>query len=204
MLAFTPQTLPLIMESVDFLNVMTYDLMNRRDNITKHHAGKVASRESLDAYITDGATPDKLNLGFAFYTKYFRTEHQTCLEGKSPIGCPTLLLEDPETGGDLGRTGGFAWADETPAEVRDSFTQALIHGRYDDVAGGHYHWDADEDLWWTYETPSSVEDKFGLVRDVGLGGVFAWELGSDGPQYNNLAALNDAVVDLRDGKKDEL
>ncbi|KAI1254772.1 hypothetical protein MGN70_003787 [Eutypa lata] len=201
MLAFTPQSLPFIMESVDFLNVMTYDLMNRRDHVTRHHAGKSLSRESIDAYIANGAKPDKLNLGFAFYTKYFRTEHQTCLG--SPIGCPTLLLEDPKTGGDLGRTGGFAWADETPAEVRTSFAKALNGGQYDDVAGGQYYWDADEDLWWTYESPSSIQDKFSLVRDIALGGVFAWELGGDGPEYTRLAAVNAAVKSSRD-KKDEL
>ncbi|KAK7753097.1 hypothetical protein SLS62_005047 [Diatrype stigma] len=202
MLAFTPKSLPRIMESVDFLNVMTYDLMNRRDTVTKHHAGKLLSRESLEAYIANGASPDKLNLGFAFYTKYFRTEHQTCLG--NPVGCPTLLLEDPETGADLGRTGAFAWADETPSEVRTSFAKARGSGQYDDAAGGYYYWDADEDLWWTHETPGSIKDKFSLVRDVGIGGVFAWELGGDGPEYTRLAAVNAEVVAGSSAKKDEL
>lgn len=202
MLAFTPKSLPHIMDSVDFLNVMTYDLMNRRDTVTKHHAGKLLSRESLEAYISNGASPDKLNLGFAFYTKYFRTEYQACLG--NPIGCPTLLLEDPETGADQGHTGAFAWADETPSEVRTSFAKALGSGQYDDAAGGYYYWDADEDLWWTHETPSSIKDKFSLVRDVGIGGVFAWELGGDGPEYIRLAAVNAEVIAASSAKKDEL
>ena len=200
MLAFTSKTLPLILESVDFLNVMTYEMLNRRDNITKHHGGKALSRESLETYIAAGAPPDRLNLGFAFQLKYARTEHKRCFE--NPIGCPTLLLEDPETGADLGNIGAFAWADEPPAEVRASCLKAIRNGQYDNQGGGWYYWDADESLWWSYETPFSIRDKFNLVRDLGLGGVFAWELGADGPEYSRLAALNDAVVGWG-SKKDE-
>ncbi|RYP41047.1 hypothetical protein DL768_010541 [Monosporascus sp. mg162] len=201
MLPFTAEMLPTIMESVDFLNVMTYEMMNRRDTITKHHAGKVASRESLKNYIKNGVRPGNLNLGFAFYTKFYRTEHHTCLQ--SPIGCSTLLMEDPKTGVDMGRTGAFAWADEVPAEMQASLSKALHDGQYDNIGGGYYYWDVDQDLWWSHETPGSIEDKFGLVRELGLGGVFAWELGADGPEYSRLAALNAAVGGSR-GKKDEL
>ncbi|KAL2186046.1 glycoside hydrolase family 18 protein [Thermothelomyces heterothallicus CBS 203.75] len=50
MLAFTRETVPRIMRHVDFLNVMTYDLMNRRDVVTKHHTGVELSLEAVDAY----------------------------------------------------------------------------------------------------------------------------------------------------------
>ncbi|RYO78022.1 hypothetical protein DL766_006922 [Monosporascus sp. MC13-8B] len=189
------------MESVDFLKVMTYEMMNRRDTITKHHAGKVGSRESLHNYIKNGVRPDDLNLGFAFYTKFYRTERHACVQ--SPIGCSTLLMEDPRTGVDMEHTGAFAWADDVPAEMQASFYKALREGQYDNIGGGYYYWDADQDIWWSHETPSSIEDKFGLVRELGLGGVFAWELGADGPEYSRLAALNAAVGGSR-RKKDEL
>ena len=94
MLAFTSQTVPRILDSVDFLNVMTYEMLNRRDNVTKHHAGKALSRASLQAYIAAGAPPHKLNLGFAFQTKYARTLHRPCTEN-NPVGCPTPLMEEP-------------------------------------------------------------------------------------------------------------
>ena len=201
MLAFTSQTVPRILDSVDFLNVMTYEMLNRRDNVTKHHAGKALSRASLQAYIAAGAPPHKLNLGFAFQTKYARTLHRPCT-GNNPVGCPTPLMEDPETGADLGHIGAFAWADEPPAEVRASFLRAVTDGVYDVHGGGYYYWDADEDLFWTHETPHSIADKFDLVREFGLGGVFAWELGGDGPEYTRLAAVNAAVTKWN--SKDEL
>ena len=78
MIAFTRRTVPRIMNSVDFLNVMTYDLMNRRDNVTKHHTGIENSLAAIDAYIAAGAAPQRLHLGFAFYAKWFKTEHDDC------------------------------------------------------------------------------------------------------------------------------
>lgn len=204
MLAFTRTTLPRIMRHLDFLNVMTYDLMNRRDNVTKHHTGVGPSLAAIDAYIANGVAPQKLNLGFAFYTKYFRTEHDPCSKLASPVGCPTLPLEDPDTGKDLGRTGGFAWHDPVPEEVSESFTRALDSGTYDDKQGGYYYWDEREDLWWTFDTADAILRKFPLIVEKrGLGGVFAWGLGEDGPIFEHLEALSHGV-EKRRHLRDEL
>lgn len=169
MLAFTPATQPSIMESVDFLNVMTYDLMNRRDNVTKHHTGVKPSLEAIDKYVANGAGPEKLNLGFAFYAKFFRVLAEAC--GKNAVGCPTGLMEDPETGADLGKTGGFSWHDPVPDNVRDSLDEALTQGSYDE--DGYYYLDKKEGLWWTFDTPDAILKKFPvIVRSRRLGGVF--------------------------------
>jgi GH18 family chitinase len=205
MLAFTRQTVPRIMRHVDFLNVMTYDLMNRRDNVTKHHTGVQLSLAAVDAYVGNGAAPQSLNLGFAFYTKYARTEHGACTKMETPVGCPTLLLEDPKTGADLGRTGGFSWHDSIPEDVGDSFRRALAEGTYDEEQGGYYYWDGEEDIWWTFDTPDAIKRKFPrIVEKRRLGGVFAWGLGEDAPLFEHLDALNEGVVDLKISRKDEL
>ena len=62
MLAFTKSTVPLISKSVDFLNIMTYDLMNRRDSVTNHHTGVELSLDAISAYLENGLTPEKSNL----------------------------------------------------------------------------------------------------------------------------------------------
>ncbi|KAI1372372.1 glycoside hydrolase family 18 protein [Hypoxylon crocopeplum] len=202
MLAFKPETVPRIMESLDFLNVMTYDLMNRRDNVTKHHTGVQCSLEGLYAYLANGAPRDKVNLGFAFYAKYFRTEQAPC--AANPIGCPTGLMEDPETGVDLGRAGSFAWRDDVPKDVEASFNKAMTKGQYDPVGGGYYYWDDDEAIWWTFDTPVAIAKKFPLiVEKERLGGVFAWGLGEDGPKWAHLKALNAGLRSLTI-KKEEL
>ncbi|KAI0106810.1 glycoside hydrolase family 18 protein [Daldinia grandis] len=195
MLAFTAETVPRIMESLDFLNVMTYDLMNRRDNVTKHHTGVQASLDSVHAYLERGATRDKINLGFAFYAKYFRTELTPCI--KNPIGCPTGPMEDPETGVDLGRGGSFSWRDTVPKDVESSFNKSITNGSYDEVGGGYYYWDRDEAIWWTFDTPLAVAKKFPrIVEKEKLGGVFAWGLGEDAPKWAHLKALNAGVRQL--------
>ncbi|KAK4124245.1 glycoside hydrolase family 18 protein [Parathielavia appendiculata] len=202
MLAFTRETVPRIMRHVDFLNVMTYDLMNRRDTVTKHHTGVELSLEAVDAYVSAGAAPQKLNLGFAFYAKYFKTEHSACALA-SPVGCPTLLLEDPETGRDLGRSGGFSWHDSVPEEVTESFSRAVESGAYDDQQGGFYYWDALEDLWWTFDTPDAIKRKFPLIFGKRrLGGVFAWGLGEDAPLFKHYGALIEGLEGHLGGREE--
>jgi GH18 family chitinase len=210
MLAFTPATVPAIMQSVDYLNIMTYDLMNRRDNVTKHHTGRALSLESIDAYVAAGALAKDLNLGFAFYTKFFRLDRAAwqgdqmhkCL--RKPVGCPTGLMEDPATGADLGKTGGFSWHDPVPLEVKESFDRALTQGTYDNKGGGYYYFDEKENLWWTFDNPAAISKKFPeVVAERKLGGVFAWGLGEDAPEFKHLEALNVGLRELQDDR-DEL
>lgn len=93
MLAFTHLTVPRIMSSVNFLNVMTYDMMNRRDNVTAHHSGVENSLAAIDAYIAAGAAPQRLNLGFAYYVKYFKTEHDDCqVSGPVSLRCRESIM----------------------------------------------------------------------------------------------------------------
>lgn len=69
MLTFTKVKTPAISASLDFFNVMTYDLMNRRDNVTKHHTDIEQSLIAINAYEKRGVPDEKINLGFAFYIK---------------------------------------------------------------------------------------------------------------------------------------
>ena len=189
MMAFTKDTIPQISAIVDFFNIMTYDLMNRRDHRTKHHTGIALSLEGVDAYLENGLAPAKANLGFAFYVKWFRTDPRGGC-GKDPVGCKTALMEDPVTGADLGKSGAFAWHDRVPAELSISFERAKAGGRYDEKGGGHYFWDADSQVWWTWDSPDVISKKFAaVVESRGLGGVFAWGLGEDAERWSHLKAL---------------
>lgn len=179
MIAFTKDTIPKISASIDFFNIMTYDMMNRRDHITKHHTGIGLSMDAVNKYLKNGVSPEKANLGFAFYVRWFKTDpHGGCIQ--NPIGCKTVLMEDPVTGADLGQAGAFAWCDSIPPELSTSFQKALAGGEYDSEGGGHYFWDAEESIWWTWDTPEVITMKFPtIVEKKHLGGVFAWGLGED-------------------------
>jgi GH18 family chitinase len=193
MLAFTKDTIPQINASLDFFNIMTYDLMNRRDNITKHHTGLQLSLTTINRYIENGVPPEKANLGFAFYTKWYKTDPQGGCD-KNPIGCKTVLMEDPATGADLGQAGAFSWHDQVPAELEASFKKALSNAKYDNEQGGNYFWDPHANTWWSWDTPEAIKEKIPLiVEKMGLGGVFAWGLGEDAPNWTHLKALTSAV-----------
>jgi GH18 family chitinase len=208
MLAFTSSTIPIISSSVDFLNIMTYDLMNRRDSVTKHHTGIAASLASISAYADAGFPPSKMNLGFAFYLKWFYTSSSAedragCK--RNPVGCKTPLMEDPDTGADLAQGGGFSWHDGVPGDLKESFERAMQEGTYDEVGGGHYYWDEAENRWWTWDTPEVIVKKFPeVVEKRGMGGVFAWGLGEDAEEWVHLKALTDGFVETFGGRRGEL
>jgi GH18 family chitinase len=210
MIAYTSKTVPKIAQHADFLNVMTYDLMNRRDPFTKHHSGLNQSLEAIDTYLSLGAEPEKLNLGFAFYARWFKTDHDNCMWDH--IGCPTIGLEDPETGADLNNSGVVYWSDPAPANVNgakvaESFQRALKYGKYEYKGGGYYYWDGSDDLqniWWTFDTPDAIKRKFPLVvEERGLGGVFAMGIGEDAPNYDHFNAFIRGVEDYVQGGEEE-
>lgn len=103
MIAYTAETGPKIAAAVDFVNVMSYDLMNRRDNVTEHHTSVVQSLESIQNYLDIGIPAEKLNLGFAFYAKWFKTDPNSDCDVE-PLGCATALLETSD-GTDTGNSG---------------------------------------------------------------------------------------------------
>ncbi|KAI2786475.1 hypothetical protein POX_g08861 [Penicillium oxalicum] len=106
-IAFTKEQGPAIFKSVDMVNVMTYDLMNRRDNVTAHHTDVQGSLDTIQAYLDIGAEPEKLNLGFAYYAKWFTTDPKSdCKE--HPIGCSVIQLENDD-GSDNGKSGAFTF-----------------------------------------------------------------------------------------------
>lgn len=197
--AFNNETMSQISPSLDFFNVMAYDLMNRRDNVTRHHTGINLSLEAVNNYLEKGISSEKINLGFAFYVKWFQTSpHGRC--SLDPVGCETVLMEDPVTGTDLGRSGAFAWNDKVPMELSVSFHRALVGGQYDSRNGGHYFWDPDDNIWWTWDTPEAIAQKFpAIVEKKRLGGVFAWGLGEDSASWTHLKALTAEIQRMSSG-----
>ncbi|RKF65161.1 Acidic mammalian chitinase [Golovinomyces cichoracearum] len=120
MIAYTPEQAPSIWKSVDWVNVMTYDLMNRRDTVTKFHTDVKSSRETIDYYINElHLTPEKINLGFAMYSKWsYISSNETCTTG---LGCKTELMEASD-GSDTGRSGTVTFQAENFAGIPTNMT----------------------------------------------------------------------------------
>ncbi|TVY49408.1 Endochitinase B [Lachnellula occidentalis] len=122
MICYTPLSAPLVWGAVDFVNVMTYDLMNRRDNITKHQADVKGSLDTITHYLDVLCLPaEKANLGFPFYAKYFKTDPASpCTNG---LGCKTVLLENPVDGSDLGQSGAVTFESSNFATAPTNLTE---------------------------------------------------------------------------------
>jgi hypothetical protein len=230
------------------MQVMSYDLMNRRDNLTKHHSSVAGSEDTIKSYLAIGAPPSKINLGFAYYAKYFTTQGDC---GTSALGCPIVPAEDPVTGTDLLTSG--AWTFEkthmqpvsssaltvsydgtcgpekgtrcssgccsqygncgtspehcsgacqhafgtgcTDSDVAGSWQLASKHGLTDETAGGQYYFDAENRLFWTWDTPELISRKFDdIVRKYKLGGVMAWSLGEDSYDWSHIRRMASEIA----------
>jgi chitinase len=101
---------------------MTYDLMNRRDNVTKHHSGLAGSLETVENYLAVGLDPKKMNLGFAYYSKWFNTAKNAGCD-ENPIGCPTVVMET-EDGSDAGKSGAVTFEKGNMVAARMDLTES--------------------------------------------------------------------------------
>jgi hypothetical protein len=90
---------------------MSYDLMNCRDTVTKHHSSVADAESTIKGYLAIGAPPSKLNLDFAYYAKYFTTQGDCSL---SPLNCPIALAED-------------AWGQDTFKSGAWTFEKSHMH-----------------------------------------------------------------------------
>lgn len=111
-------------------------------------------------------------------------------------------MEHPYDGTDMGKSGAFAWCDEVPEELKESFEKAVTMGQWDEHGGGYWYWDDQENIFWTYDIPTAIQIKFRKIVATGrVGGVFAWGLGEDGPLYSHLDAVNEGIKELNQSGK---
>lgn len=191
MIAFTAEQVPKIAAAVDFVNVMTYDLMNRRDNVTSHHTGVADSLATVETYLSRGMPAEKMNLGFAFYAKWFTTKDgETC---DKPTGCETTVLEDPN-GGDTGKSGAITFETEN---YGGAFANAMKNGKADATKGGQWYWDSSAKVYWTWDTPEFIARKMtDIVKAKKLGGIMGWSLAQDSHDWSHLRALQQGLKSL--------
>lgn len=248
MIAYTAYQAPAIFAAVDMVNIMAYDLMTRRSNATAHHTSVQGSLAAVNNYLDLGVPASKLNLGLAYYAKFFQTpENVTCTE---PVGCPIVRAENDD-GSDAGTSGAmtFETANVYPpappanmsastdgscgvaagmscegvadggccsqygycgssaahcgtgcqsqygtcegADLTTAFPKALANGQLDEAEGGMWYWDAEDRLFWTWDSTDLMERKFTeIVQEKGLGGVMAWSLGEDSADWSRIETVN--------------
>jgi chitinase len=155
-----------VMPMVDFVNLMTYDLVGGYSTITGHHtplAGYRPGQESTQKCVTwlldKKVTAGKLIIGAAFYSRVWEqvadSNHGLYQRGKFKQG---VAFKD-------------------------------FSSYFSDTSGYHYYWDkkakapyrynSRKKLFATFDDERSVREKTKFIRRKKLGGIMFWELSQD-------------------------
>jgi chitinase len=188
---------PRLAKSLDFINVMTYDLHGTWDNYADHHAPlrkrpfdsgatqNLHSDGALSYWISKGAPARKIIFGIPFYGRNFRLANPNNSKPKAPIaGAGTV--------GPFTKEAGFVAYFEICRWLQEGGWQEL-----EDEAGSPYLVKGDQ--WIGYDTVESVLTKMDYIRSTGLGGAMIWAVGLDdikgdcGPERPLLRAINDGL-----------
>lgn len=155
-----------IMPQLDFVNLMTYDLVGGYSTVTGHHtplAGKRPRQESVKkctGWLLDKKTDSrKLIVGAAFYAR--------------------VWAEVPDTSRGLYQPGKF----------KQGVAYKDFPAYFSDTSGYRYYWDkkakapwqynAQQKLFATFDDERSIREKCKFIRKKKLGGIMFWELSQD-------------------------
>lgn len=78
--------------------------------------------------------------------------------------------------------------------ITDSWRRAEKDGETDEEEGGQYYWDEKANIFWTWDTPELIAQKFkDIVEAKNIGGVMAWSLGEDTYKFAHLEAMQNGI-----------
>ncbi|KAJ9116889.1 hypothetical protein QFC22_004546 [Naganishia vaughanmartiniae] len=183
---------------IDFINLMTYDMINRDNGgrLASHHSSLEGFQRTIDAYEAMGVEKYKMNLGFANYAKWFSVADDKCDQpGHLGLNCTLATpLTEVNSGAfrfrylmnfqpEYNRTGeglqewNKKWTSfnatigiEITEKIDATYNStAMANSAYDDVA----------ELFWTWQSPFAVTESCKALRDTGIGGVMNYGLGQD-------------------------
>jgi chitinase len=157
-----------VLPQVDFVNLMTYDLVGGYSGVTGHHTplnGVLSGQESTTKcvqWLLDKKTaPGKLIIGAAFYARVWENV--------------------PDTNHGLYQRGNFLRGvsyKDFPAYFSDSSGFAYY---WDEKSMAPYRYNASKRLFATFDDGRSIGEKTKFVRRKKLGGIMFWQLMDDAP-----------------------
>lgn len=191
-----------IFETVDFANVMTYDMHGAWDETSGHQTGLYTNPDdpskdaglSVDAAVNyllaNGAVADKIVIGAAFYTRGWQKvaqgsnpelpglfgEAQLCNKDADQSPSRGAANEAPLKDGEGGRVGGV-WSYRSLDSLKGAFTGLTEY--WDDAAKAPYMYSKETGAFFTYDNVRSVQEKAKYVKEKGLGGMISWMASQD-------------------------
>jgi len=177
-----------VMPYVDYVNLMTYDLVGGYSTVTGHHTALYSTpsqKESTDNcvqyLIKLGLDPAKLILGAAFYGRVWE-------------GVPA------ENNGlyQSGKFKSFIGFKDFPRFV-SADSGYVFH--WDETAKAPYAYNAAQKLYATFDDKRSMTLKTQYVIDKNLGGIMFWQLGDDTITNGLLQTINTTLQQANDKNK---
>ncbi|VUD40464.1 Chitinase A1 [Thalassocella blandensis] len=155
-----------VMPAVDWVNLMSYDLVNGYSTVTGHHTpllsgGKaIESTDNAVAFLLKQNVPaNKIVIGAAFYARVW--QHVTSGDnGLYQEGAKFLSSVDYKL-------------------LNTYFTENGFQQYWDDATQAPYAYSSEKQLFATYDNPKSLQAKTAYVKQKDLNGIMFWQLGSD-------------------------
>ena len=190
------------------LNVMTYDFFGTPWAETLAHHTNLHALEkdgwgvdtAVDYLISQGVSRDRINVGYAAYT---RNGQNTEIESFSPLKGSYKPTEGEKTTGTF-ESGTTEWYDliNNYIDLENQKGRNGFNVYTDQVADADYLYNPQSKLFLSCETPRSVKAKGEYVAEKGLGGLFTWTIDQDNGVLVNAAreglgcSISKKVIDM--------
>ena len=188
---------------VDFANIMTYDMAGAWSTVSGHQTALYTNPnspfkgeclsvdESVNYYIANGAKPEKIVIGAAYYTRGWEKVSNNGPDAANPglfgtaavvnkdadlTPTPGALNEAPIKNGEGGRAGGV-WSYNALSQLKSKYTGLKEY--WDDSAKAPYLNNETTGAFFTYDNARSIQEKAKYVKEHNLGGMIAWMASQD-------------------------
>jgi len=169
-----------VVPQVDFINLMTYDLVNGYSTVTGHHTpltdyrpGQESTEKCVNWLLGKNVPPGKLIIGAAFYARVWENvpgnNHGLYQPGKFKQGVPYKNLAAY-----LGTNSGFTYY-------------------WDKKAKAPFQYNPQKKLFATFDDKQSVGEKSKFIRLKKLGGMMFWELSDDLPVHGLVEKIHQTL-----------
>jgi chitinase len=169
-----------VMPVVDYVNLMTYDLVSGFSTVTGHHTALYSTpsqKESTDncvqSLLSKGVPAKKMIIGAAFYARTW--------EGVSPTKNGVYQS---------GKFKHFIGYNQFPERISEKSGYTMY---WDSTAHAPYAYNAKEKSYATFDNKQSMEEKTKYVLKNKLGGIMFWQLGHDTSKDGLLDVINNVL-----------
>jgi len=172
-----------ILPQLDFVNLMTYDLVGGYSKVTGHHTplagympGQQSTQNCVNWLLQHKVPADKLIIGAAFYARVWKQVQAGTNNGLYQSGEFLQGVDYKNFSTYFGDTTGFTY-------------------HWDDKAKAPWQYNKTKKLFATFDDEKSIAAKTAFIRKHKLGGIMFWELSLDKSSNGLVNAINKGLTE---------